>query len=89
MEKVCMNSAADRIRGFILENFLFNDKSRTIGDDESFLESGIIDSTGVIEVVAWIEENYNFSVDDEDLVPEKFDSVGNLAKYIDGKVKAQ
>ena len=84
-----MNSAADRIRGFILENFLFNDKSRTIGDDESFLESGIIDSTGVIEVVAWIEENYNFSVDDEDLVPEKFDSVSNLTKYIDGKVKAQ
>jgi len=84
-----MNSAADRIRGFILENFLFNDKGRTIGDDESFLESGIIDSTGVIEVVAWIEENYNFSVDDEDLVPEKFDSVSNLTKYIDGKVKAQ
>ena len=84
-----MISAADRIRGFILENFLFNDKDRAIGDDESFLESGIIDSTGVIEVVAWIEENYNFSVDDEDLVPEKFDSVSNLTKYIDGKVKAQ
>ena len=80
-----MSNTAEQVRSFIRQNFLFNDQNRNLDDNESFLEGGIIDSTGVIEVVSWIEEQFNFTVDDEDLVPEKFDTVSNLARYIEGK----
>lgn len=70
------------IRNHILENFLYSDDGGLLRDDESFLENGIVDSTGVVELVMFVEETFGFEVADEDIVPEHFDSVENLARYV-------
>jgi len=75
----------EKIRTFIQNNFLLGDKNRAIKKDESFLQSGIIDSTGVLELVNFIEETYKIKVEDEELVPENLDSIQNLIAYIQRK----
>ena len=72
----------DKIRKFISDNFLFGQNNVELADDDSFLEKGIIDSTGVLELVSFIEETYGIKVKDEDLVPENLDSVTHLINYI-------
>jgi acyl carrier protein len=74
------------IRGYILENFLFTDDNGRLQDDTSFLEEGIVDSTGVLELVMFVEETFGISVEDEEIVPENFDSVGRLARYVRPKL---
>jgi acyl carrier protein len=78
----------EQIRSFIIENFLMGDASSMPGDTQSFLENGVIDSTGVLEVISFLEEKFEFRVDDKDLVPENIDSVDNLARYIKDKTGA-
>jgi acyl carrier protein len=73
------------IRDFIFENFLMGLSEEELGDTDSFLENGIIDSTGVLELVAFVEESFAFEVEDEELVPENFDSVVKLEAYIQSK----
>jgi acyl carrier protein len=75
----------ENLRTFIQNNFLLGDKNRAIKEDESFLQSGIIDSTGVLELVNFIEETYKIKVEDEELVPENLDSIQNLIAYIQRK----
>jgi acyl carrier protein len=69
------------IRNFVVENFLYG-KRDGLEDDVSFLEKGLIDSTGVLELVAFVEDKYGISVDDEELVPENFDSINRLSDFI-------
>jgi len=78
-------SEKSKIREFILENFVIGLDEADLNDDDSFLDQGIIDSTGVLEVVAFVEETYSFDVEDEDVIPENFDSIDNLAAYIGKK----
>ena len=69
------------IKNFIIENFLFgNDEG--LNEDTSFLDEGIIDSTGVLELVTYIEEEFAIKIDDEDLIPENLDSINNIAAYL-------
>ncbi len=75
----------EKLRTFIQNNFLLGDKNRAIKKDESFLQNGIIDSTGVLELVNFIEETYKIKVEDEELVPENLDSIQNLIAYIQKK----
>jgi len=56
--------------------------SDDLKDDSSFLEEGVIDSTGVLELVGFLEENYNIKVEDEELIPENLDSIKNICAYI-------
>jgi len=72
---------AGLIRVYIVDNFLFGDDNE-LQEETSFLDSGIIDSTGIIELVSYIEESFDISVDDEDIIPENFDSIRNIAAYI-------
>ncbi|MBM4332168.1 MAG: acyl carrier protein [Deltaproteobacteria bacterium] len=72
------------IRKFIIENFLFEDTGN-LKEDTSFLESGVMDSTGVLELVSFIEETFGIVVEDEDLVPENLDSIARIARYIEKK----
>ncbi len=72
----------DRIKTYILENFLFSDNGYELAEDASFLEEGIVDSTGVLELVMFVEETFDIIVEDEEIVPENFDSVNQLATYI-------
>lgn len=71
-----------QIRRYIAENFLFSDDGYPFDDDTSFLSEAIIDSTGVLELVMFVEENFGIAVSNDDLVPDNFDSVANLAGYI-------
>lgn len=72
----------ETVREYVVENFLFGDASQ-LQEDTSFLESGIIDSTGILELINFIEEKYNIRVDEEDLVPENFDSLKNIVQYLE------
>ncbi len=85
-----MNEADIRkkLREFIKNNFLLgNDSSLT--DDDSFMGKGIVDSTGILEVVSFVEENFDFKLPDEDLMPENLDSINNLVKYVTARASAQ
>lgn len=75
----------DKIRKYIFENFIFEESGNNLKDDDSLLEKGIIDSTGVLEMVQFIEETFEIEVQDEELVPENLDSVNNLVSYVTKK----
>ena len=75
-------SYLETVREYVIEDFLFGDASQ-LQEDTSFLESGIIDSTGILELINFIEEKYNIRVDEEDLVPENFDSLKNIVQYLE------
>ncbi len=73
------------IKEFFKDNFMI-DTEEGISDDESLLEKGVIDSTGVLELVSFIEEKYQIKVEDEELIPENLDSFNNIDKYIKSKL---
>jgi acyl carrier protein len=73
------------LREFITENFLFGSDEDRFDDDDSFLDNGIIDSTGVLELVSYIEEEFDVEVRDEELVPDNFDTLNRLVSYIENK----
>ena len=77
-----------QLRAFIVTNFLFGEQSREFSftDDDSLIESGIIDSTGVVELVAFVEEHYAIPIQDDELVPENLDSVARLSRFIERKL---
>lgn len=77
----------DNVREYIVENFLFGDPAPLESDSISLLDSGIIDSVGVMELVAFLEQDHGLTLADEDLVPENLDSVDNLVAFI-GRRKA-
>jgi len=76
----------EKIRQYVADNFLFSDDGYQLSDDVSFLEEGIVDSTGVLELVMFVEETYSVAVKDEEIVPENFDSVSQLAAYVRRKM---
>ena len=78
-------SHVNSVREFIVENFLFGD-GETLKDDTSFMEEGIIDSTGILELVMFLEETYNIKVEDDELIPENMDNLNNISKYLDRKI---
>ena len=77
------------IRDFIVANFLFGQDAAGLTDDASFLEGGIIDSTGVLELVAFLEQQYGIAVGDRELLPQNLDSVQNAAGFVARKLEAQ
>jgi acyl carrier protein len=79
-----MSEVKTTIREFLVENFLFGDADN-LQDDTSFSEEGIIDSTGILELVTFLEETFDISVDDEELIPENLDSLSNIAEYLKRK----
>ncbi len=79
-----MSERKNKVREFVVENFLFGEGD-DLGDDTSFLEEGIIDSTGILELVDFLEEEFDISIDDEELVPENLDSLNNVAAYLKKK----
>ena len=75
------------IRNYILENFLFTDDPAAIEDDASFLEQGIIDSVGALEIALFIEQSFGFAVQEDEMLPENLDSVDNLVAFVSRKQK--
>ena len=76
------------IREFIITNFLFGSSDAKFSDDDSFLETSIIDSTGMLELVAFVETKFGIEVADTELVPENLDSINRLASFIEKKKAA-
>lgn len=76
------------IREFITTNFYVAEPG-ALDDEASLLDAGIVDSTGVLEVVSFIEEQFGVQVQDEEMLPENLDSIGKIARYIDRKKGAQ
>jgi len=77
-------SVLPEIRAFIVENFLLGNDSG-FDNAESLLESGVIDSTGIMHVVAFLEERFGILVEDEDMVADNLESVSRIASYVERK----
>jgi acyl carrier protein len=84
-----MDAIAPAIKEFVISNFLFGQEEGALSETESFLESGIIDSTGVLELVAFLEQQFGISVGDRELLPENLDSVQNAARFVARKLEAK
>ena len=73
------------VRGFIVKRFPVV-QERQLGDEDSVLDSGAIDSLGILDVVAFLEEEFGFQLDDDELAPENFDSIACLARLVESKL---
>lgn len=85
MESVQTSSVSDVLITFIKENFITGRSQKEISPEESLVDSGIIDSTGILELVMFIEEKYSITIEDEELIPENLDSVKNLVAFLERK----
>ena len=75
------------IRGYIVERFLFGQGADGLSNDASFLEQGIVDSTGVLEIVMFLEQRFGIKVNDDELIPDNLDSVNKVANFVTRKLK--
>ena len=82
-----MEPLIQELRTFIVDNFLFGDASGrfTFSNDDSFQERGIVDSTGILELVCHLQERYGIEIDDAELVPENLDSISKVARFLERK----
>ena len=76
-----MPDVKEKIRTFIIENYLFGD-DEGLEEGTSFLDKGIIDSTGILELIDYISEEFSITVEDEELIPENLDSINNVTAFI-------
>jgi acyl carrier protein len=83
-----MRDYKQEIRTFIVNNFLFG-QGNNLADNTSFLDQGIIDSTGVLELATHIESAYGIQVKDEELVPENLDSINAISSFLEKKAAAK
>jgi len=77
-----MSSLINEVRTFIVDNFLFGTNGDVLSPEDSLIEKGLIDSTGVLELVAFIQETFQISVEDHEIVPANLDSIGKIATFV-------
>jgi len=75
----------EQLKDYIARNLLFSDNGFKYDDDDSFLEEGIVDSIGVLELVAFVDETFGVEVEDHEVTPDNFDSVNKLTAYVQSK----
>jgi acyl carrier protein len=83
-----MTSIETDVRRYIVDKLLFGRTDTVVNGDTSFLESGLIDSTGVLELVAFLEEQFHIKIEDEDLIPANLDSINALTSFLERKSAA-
>jgi acyl carrier protein len=81
-----MQLLEQEIRRFIIDNFLYDND--TLGNNDSLIELGLIDSTGALELVAFLEGKYRITIDDNELDPNNLDSINKLVQFINRKTQA-
>ena len=81
-----MNDVKTQVRQYILNNFLMGGDPERITDSVSFIEKGIIDSTGVLELVSFLQETYGIRIEDAEMIPENLDSLEKIEKYVGSKL---
>ena len=74
-----------QLREYILENFLFTDDQSILNNGDSFLVKGILDSTGILEVIYFLEDEFGIKIEDEEMIPENLDSINNLVAFVNKK----
>lgn len=77
-----------QIKEFIIENFLFGEANH-FDENTDLFEKGILDSTGIIELVSFIEKTFNISIEDEELIVDNFSSLSHITKYLQSKVSSK
>jgi acyl carrier protein len=75
----------DQVRRFILTNYLFTDDDKKLDDSTSLMQDGTMDSTGILELIMFLEENFGIKVADEEMIPANLDSVQNVVAFVDRK----
>ncbi len=78
-----------KVKTFVKDNFISSSGLTTINEDDSFLKRGIIDSTGVLELVSFIEETFDIKIEDEELIPDNLDSLNKITAYVMGKIQCK
>jgi len=78
-------STEAKVREYILENYLFTNDQNALMNEDSFLDKGIIDSTGILEIIMFLEDEFGVKVEDEEMIPENLDSVKNIVSFIQRK----
>jgi len=86
-ERVAATDIEKELGVFIRDKFLSGSKDISLNPDDSFLEKGLIDSTGVLELVGFIEETYGITIEDEELIPDNLDSMDKLDHFIARKLQ--
>ena len=86
MATVEQNTLKTELRKFIIDTFLIGEEKESLNDSDSFMQNGYIDSTGILELTQHIEATYEFTIEDDEMVPENLDSIDNLIKYITSKL---
>jgi acyl carrier protein len=74
------------LRQYVLNNYLFTDDESALVNGDSFLERGIIDSTGILEMISYINKEYKIVISDDEMIPENLDSINNLVAFITRKL---
>ncbi|MBK7250072.1 MAG: acyl carrier protein [Gammaproteobacteria bacterium] len=77
-----------KIRDFVLRNYLFTTDENALRNDQSLMQTGVLDSTGILELISFLYEAFEVQVDDEEMVPENLDSVAQLTTFVTGKLAA-
>jgi acyl carrier protein len=78
-----MSAVRDTVHAFIVKNFYVGREGLT--DTESLLDRGVVDSTAILEVISYLEESFAIHVDDAEIVPENFDSIAAITRFVEGK----
>ena len=78
-------SIREKVKEFIVNNFSMGEDTGKIQDDTSFLEDALIDSTGILELVEFIQETYSFKIEDDELIPDNLDSINKIERFINSK----
>jgi len=79
------NNTEDLLRTFILENYLFTDDQSKLNNSDSFLETGILDSMGILEMIHYLDEEMSIKVAPDEMIPANLDSINNLVTFINKK----
>jgi len=79
-------NTAQQIRDYVIDRFLFGQRGERLSDDASFLEQNLVDSTGVLEMVMFLEQRFGVKVQDQELIPENLDSVNRVAAFVARKL---
>lgn len=80
-----MTQVETKIRAFILNNFLFSEDQSMLSSKDSLLEKGVMDSTGVLELISFLEREFEITLDDAEMIPENLDTVERIVSFIERK----
>lgn len=75
-----------QVRQYVMDNFLMGSAPPALGDDESFMGSHVVDSVGVLELIAFLEQTFGIKVEDDEMVPDNLDSLNGVGRYLERKL---